>query len=190
MQVLELKSGDLLFIQASTEKLSRLIAASTQADMNQPNYTHVALVKRQGRDYLVLHADPEYGCVRQALTFFLADHPKQAIDVYRLTATKIDFEQVITRAESLLGQPYNHSFIKDQPGYYCSEFICEVFKPAAIFHEQPMHFGPHNTILPEWQTYYHRLSLPVPNSQRGSSPNYLIKENVPQNLEWLGSLQR
>ncbi|WP_050999225.1 YiiX/YebB-like N1pC/P60 family cysteine hydrolase [Liquorilactobacillus vini] len=188
--MLELKSGDLLFIQASTEKLSRLIAASTQADMNQSNYTHVALVKRQNGNYFVLHVAPEYGCVRQTLTFFLADHPKQAIDVYRLTATKIDFEQVITRAESLLGQPYNHSFIKDQPGYYCSEFICEVFKPAAIFHEQPMCFGSQQTILPAWHAYYQRLGLPIPVGQLGSSPNSLIKENVPQNLAWLGRLRR
>lgn len=186
----ELKTGDLLFIQASTEGLSRLIATSTQADLNQPNYTHVALVKRQNGNYFVLHATPEYGCVRQMLAVFLADHPKQVIDVYRLTATKINFEQAIARAESLLGQPYNHSFIKDQPGYYCSEFIYEAFKPAAIFHEQPMCFGSQQTILPAWHAYYQRLGLPIPFGQLGSSPNSLIKENVPQNLAWLGRLRR
>ncbi|WP_427860052.1 YiiX/YebB-like N1pC/P60 family cysteine hydrolase [Liquorilactobacillus sicerae] len=188
--MLELKTGDLLFIQASTEKLSRLIAASTKDDLSQTNYTHVALIKQQNRNYFVLHADQKRGCIRQSLADFLADQPNRVIDVYRLIDTKIDFEQATARAEALLGQPYNHSFIKNQPGCYCSEFICEAFKPAAIFHEQPMSFGPRQTVLPEWQAYYQHLGLPIPNGEPGSSPNSLIKENVPQNLQRLGSLAR
>lgn len=187
--MLELKSGDLLFVQSSTEKFSRLIAASTEYDSNKINYTHVALAVKQAGKYFVLHADQKRGCIRQTLAVFLAERPKQAIDVYRLVNVKIDFDQVLSKAEALLGQPYNHSFIKEQPGYYCSEFICKIFKESKVFHEVPMKFGPNGTILSSWEKYYQQLGLPIPIGQLGSSPNLLIKQAGVTELKFCGHLK-
>ena len=189
MQMFELKSGDLLFVQPSAEKFSYLIAASTKYNPVKTEYTHVGLVARKNKNYFVLHADQKRGCIRQSLAAFVADQSKQAIDVYRLADTQIDFTQVIARAEALLNQPYNHSFIKEQPGYYCSEFICEAFKESKVFHEVPMKFGPADTILPAWQKYYQKLDLPVPVGQLGSSPNSLIQQATVNKLKYLGHLK-
>ena len=85
----------------------------------------------------------------------------------------------------MLGQPYNWSFIKSRPGYYCSEYIMNAFQPAQIFTEAPMTFGPNNSILPGWLDYYADLGLPVPNGEPGTNPNGLA--NSPH-LNYLGRL--
>lgn len=185
----ELKSGDLVFVQPSAEKFSYLIAASTKYNPVKTEYTHVGLVARKNKNYFVLHADQKRGCIRQSLAAFVADQSKQAIDVYRLADTQIDFIQVIARAEALLNQPYNHSFIKEQPGYYCSEFICEAFKESKVFHEVPMRFGPNGTILSGWKKYYQQLGLSVPIGQLGSSPNLLIEQAGATELKFCGHLK-
>ena len=187
--MVELESGDLLFVQSSTEKFARLIAASTQYAPDKPNYTHVALAVKQAGKYFVLHANQKRGCIRQILTAFLAERPKQTIDVYRLLNAEVDFVQVIAKAAALLGQPYNHSFIKEQPGYYCSEFICEIFKDSGVFHEVPMKFGPNGTILSGWKKYYQQLGLSVPIGQLGSSPNLLIEQAGATELKFCGHLK-
>lgn len=173
-----LKNGDLLFVHCNDEQFSQVIAQSTAEFSTKENltrnYTHVAILEKKLSELFVLHAVPKKGCIRQPLIEFLKDNDN--VDVYRLKKEKIDFKNVIQHAKKLLGNPYNDSFIAEQPGYYCSEFICALF--SDIFIQTPMTFGSKNTILPEWHNYYKNLNLPIPNGLPGSSPNSLIKQNL------------
>ncbi|MDV7757642.1 YiiX/YebB-like N1pC/P60 family cysteine hydrolase [Liquorilactobacillus mali] len=174
-----LKSGDLLFVPDTNEKLSQIIAKSTvvkAVTRPQPrkNYTHVGVLEHGLEGLFVLHATPTKGCIRESLTDFLND--QQSIDVYRLKNSNIDHESAIQHGKTLLGEPYNSSFIAEQPGYYCSEFVCALYKD--IFAQTPMSFGPNGSILPEWHSYYKKINLPIPNGLPGSSPNSLLNQGI------------
>ncbi|WP_373891846.1 YiiX/YebB-like N1pC/P60 family cysteine hydrolase [Weissella confusa] len=173
----ELQTGDLLFVGSTTEQFSQMIAQSTQPDTETFNYTHVGIVEIAADGVFVLHASPELGSVRQPLNDFI-DQQTGSIDVYRLKASP-DLMPVIAKANTLLGQPYNWSFIASEPGFYCSEFIETAFSAIKNpFKKIAMTFGPDDSILPEWQTYYAKLGLPVPNGEPGTNPNALISNQL------------
>lgn len=182
--MIQIHTGDLIFVRDSLKPLSALIAASTQAAAF-PNYVHVALIEidNQG-DFFVLHASNDAGCIRQPLNEFLKE--SATVDIYRLKDKNVDFPGVIARAKTMLGSPYNPSFSSDQPGYYCSQFIYEAFRTTRVFKQTAMSFGPKGSILPAWRDYYRDLHFPIPNGQAGSSPNSLIRQNK---LDWIGSIQ-
>ncbi|KRL07070.1 YiiX/YebB-like N1pC/P60 family cysteine hydrolase [Liquorilactobacillus hordei] len=176
-----LKTGDLLFVPDTHEDLSQIIAKSTmnETDLSLKtcqNYTHVGVLEYNSKynDFFVLHATPIKGCIRETLTVFLNN--QQTIDVYRLKKSTISHKTAIQRGKKLLGEPYNSSFIAEQPGYYCSEFICALYKN--VFAQTPMSFGPNGSILPEWHDYYKKLDLPIPNKLPGSSPNSLLSQGL------------
>ncbi|MFR2312862.1 MAG: YiiX/YebB-like N1pC/P60 family cysteine hydrolase [Weissella confusa] len=173
----ELQTGDLLFVGSTTEQFSQMIAQSTQPKAQTINYTHVGIVELADDGLFVLHASPELGSVRQPLNSFLAAQTGN-VDLYRLK-TSFDFNSVIFKAKTLLGQPYNWSFIASEPGFYCSEFIETAFSVVKNpFKKIAMTFGPDDSILPEWQTYYAKLGLPVPNGEPGTNPNALISNQL------------
>ncbi|MFT9451272.1 YiiX/YebB-like N1pC/P60 family cysteine hydrolase [Liquorilactobacillus ghanensis] len=186
-----LKTGDLLFVRTdNTDALSRQIAAATQITTTERtmNYTHVGFLEEATANcFWVMHASPRKGCCREALADFLQEN-QTGVDAYRLQGQQIDYTAVTQRARQLLGSPYNFSFIADQPGYYCSEFICTIFKQAKLFKSIPMQFGPDKQILPAWQDYYQQLKLSVPVGQFGSSPNSLIAQTFPQHLKFIARI--
>ena len=173
----ELQNGDLLFVGSTTEQFSQMIAQSTQPDTETFNYTHVGIVEITADAVFVLHASPDLGSVRQPLNSFLMAQTGN-VDLYRLKAS-FDSDSVIVKAKTLLGQPYNWSFIASEPGFYCSEFIETAFSAIENpFKKIAMTFGPDDSILPEWQTYYAKLGLPVPNGEPGTKPNALISNQL------------
>ncbi|MGO1337325.1 MAG: YiiX/YebB-like N1pC/P60 family cysteine hydrolase [Leuconostoc fallax] len=176
MSISSYHNGDLLFVQASQQPLSQMIAQSTQNQTTvNVNYTHVAILEKSHDNFFVMHATHNKGCIRQKLTDFLHDQDTN-VDVYRLCQKKLNYNTIINRAKALLGSPYNTSFDPDEPGYYCSSFIYEIFKPEHFFNLIPMQFGPRNTVLPDWKRYYALLHLPIPNGKLGNNPNSLLQD--------------
>ena len=174
-----LKNGDLLFVPDTNDDLSQMIAKSTVSEIEvqfnaHKNYTHVGILERSLAGFFVLHATPAKGCIRETLTDFLIE--QQSLDVYRLKRSTANHESAIRRGKKLLGEPYNDSFIAEQPGYYCSEFVCALY--PNLFAQIPMSFGSGGSILPEWISYYKKLNLPIPNGLPGSSPNSLLKQDI------------
>ena len=142
----ELQNGDLLFVGSTTEQFSQMIAQSTQPKAQTINYTHVGIVELADDGVFVLHASPELGSVRQPLNSFLAAQTGN-VDLYRLK-TSFDLNSVIFKAKTLLGQPYNWSFIASEPGFYCSEFIETAFSVVKNpFKKIAMTFGPDDSNL-------------------------------------------
>lgn len=179
------KTGDLLLVRPSDQNFSKLIAASTK--QLKTNYTHIALIVQTATGTFCYDASPKHGCRKQTLTAFSQDEDAD-IDLYRLKQPIHHPEQLTQRAQACLGTPYNASFWAKQPGYYCSEFVCEVFAPLHYFHLTPMTFGPNGTILPDWQEYYNQLGLPIPNGEPGSSPNSLVAQGQLRFIQTLPSV--
>ncbi|TPR51077.1 UDP-N-acetylmuramoylalanyl-D-glutamate--2,6-diaminopimelate ligase [Apilactobacillus micheneri] len=160
-----LQNGDLLFVRSKNSQFEKMIAESTS---NKHNYTHVGILI----DKHVINATTKYGCIKQSLDAFINDQ-KAPIDIFRIMDKKIDFNLIQQQAETMLGLPYNHSFLQADKGLYCSELITELFKDYHIFKLEPLKFGNEKQVT-YWQQYYQKLGLKLPTNELGSSPNSLV----------------
>lgn len=172
-----LQNGDLLFVTAKNTGLSGAINNVTQKT-DVANFDHVGIVKKEGKNYFVLHAAPKGGSQKQDLESFIEDQASegQGIVSYRL---KPEFQSTISaaleNAEKLLGKPYNFNYILNDNSLYCSDFIERIFRQNHIFKLEPMTFidpkiGKTNEF---WQEFYSKKGLKVPEGELGCNPNGL-----------------
>lgn len=172
-----LQNGDLLFVTAKNTGLSGAINNVTQKT-DVANFDHVGIIKKEGKNYYVLHAAPKGGSQKQDLESFIEDQASegQGIVSYRL---KPEFQSTISaaleNAEKLLGKPYNFNYILNDNSLYCSDFIERIFRQNHIFKLEPMTFidpktGKTNEF---WQEFYRKKGLKVPEGELGCNPNGL-----------------
>lgn len=168
-----LQAGDLLFIKNQHEPMDEAIAASTGT------YVHVGIAVD---DQTVIHASPRYGVAMQGLAQFQAEFGRP--DVYRPQID--DVTDVIARAKTYLGQPYNATFYPNGEGLYCSELVEVAFGDLLPFAPQPLRFhDATHEISAYWQEYYAKLGVAVPVGQPGSNPVAMAQS--PQ-LTFIGTL--
>lgn len=168
-----LQAGDLLFIKNQHEPMDEAIAASTGT------YVHVSIAVD---DQTVIHASPRYGVAMQGLAQFQAEFGRP--DVYRPQID--DVTDVIARAKTYLGQPYNATFYPNGEGLYCSELVEVAFGDLLPFAPQPLRFhDATHEISAYWQEYYAKLGVAVPVGQPGSNPEAMAQS--PQ-LTFIGTL--
>ena len=168
-----LQAGDLLFIKNQHEPMDEAIAASTGT------YVHVGIAVD---DQTVIHASPRYGVAMQGLAQFQSEFGRP--DVYRPQID--DVTDVIARAKTYLGQPYNATFYPNGEGLYCSELVEVAFGDLLPFAPQPLRFhDATHEISAYWQEYYAKLGVAVPVGQPGSNPEAMAQS--PQ-LTFIGTL--
>lgn len=166
-----LQSGDLLFV-SDTSGMGQAVKASTG------NYTHVALVEREGDSLFIIDATQKRGVARRPIENTFAN--KMPVEVYRLTIP-FDTAAVIARAKSLLGKPYDNAFLPDNDAYYCSELIQEAF--GNLFESKPMNWRDTDGNLPEyWQKHFKELGIHVPEGVPGTNPTDLSRSPLLQKL--------
>lgn len=176
-----LENGDLLFVPAADSGLSGAINNVTQTE-KKTSYDHIGIVKKEEHHLYVLHAAPRGGSQKQRLSHFIKEQTKsgQKIDVYRL---KSEFQSSIpasvSKAETLVGKPYNFNYILDDNSFYCSDFVERAFRDNQIFQLEPMTFvdpktGKTNAF---WEKFYHDKNLKVPEGEPGCNPNGLAASN-------------
>lgn len=164
------QEGDLLFVTAGSTGLSGAIDDATGRD-DATRFDHVALVA----DGTVLHAD-EQGSREQALSDFLAsarDRQRQVV-VYRLVPSRqAAIPDAIAKARTLLGKPYNATYVQSEDSYYCSDFIERAFRAHHVFALQPMNFRNRQTgrISPYWTEFYRSRGMEVPQDAPGTNPS-------------------
>lgn len=176
-----LENGDLLFVPSVDSGLSGAINNVTQTE-KKTSYDHIGIVKKEDHHIYVLHAAPKGGSQKQKLHSFLKDQTKsgQKIDVYRL---KPEFRSAVpnavTKAETLLGRPYNFNYILDEKSYYCSDFVERAFRDHQIFQLEPMTFIDPKTKETNvfWEKFYKDKKLKVPEGEPGCNPNGLANSN-------------
>lgn len=174
-----LQSGDLLFLNENKSDMEKAITASTG------EYTHVALVERDSaNDVWVIEASPKEGVQRISFCQFEKDNSinfsKGICDIYRLTVP-FDTVAVMARAKSLIGKPYDNTFLPDNGAYYCSELIEVAFD--GLFKSKPMNWRDADGNLPDyWQKHFEKLGMPVPEGVPGTNPTDLSRSPLLKKL--------
>ena len=127
------------------------------------NYSHVAIYL----DEMIYHASRKAGVIcKEAADFFESNH---LYDLY--VYSEMDIQSVKEKDCKHLEAPYNASFYTDGHGFYCSQYMAEIFP---IFETIPMKFGDgEQEISGFWREYYRELGLPVPINQAGTNPSQL-----------------
>ncbi len=186
---IKLQSGDLLFREKSSENISEAIDRVTQTS-GATHFSHVGLVEVTDTGVVVLHAYPEGGSCIVSLNEFL--HPKG--DSVRVIAYRLKKEGqkaiplAIKKAHSMLGKPYNFSYILSDTAHYCSEFIYLAFAADSVFKLEPMTFkDPKTGTFPKaWVEYYQKMGIEIPEGKPGCNPNGLAAS---EKLEQLGKIE-
>lgn len=169
-----IKTGDLLFRETVSGNLSKAIDQVTQTE-KQTHFSHVGLAVVEHDSVYVLHASPNGGTCKVRFAEF--SHPKgdsTQVTIYRLKAAyQSAIPAAITQANTLLGKPYNFSYVLSNTSHYCSEFIYLAFEADSIFKLNPMTFIDPKTgeFAATWITYYQQLRMEVPEGLPGCNPN-------------------
>ena len=186
---IKLQSGDLLFREKSSENISEAIDRVTQTS-GATHFSHVGLVEATDTGIVVLHAYPEGGTCIVSLNEFL--HPKgDSVNIiaYRLKEVwQKAIPTAIQKAHSMLGKPYNFSYILSDTAHYCSKFIYLAFAADSIFKLEPMTFkDPKPGTFPAaWLEYYQKMGIEIPEGKPGCNPNGLAAS---EKLERLGKIE-
>ncbi len=171
---IDLQTGDLLFCSPTSGELSKAIDQVTQTG-KETHFDHIGIVDIHNDTVYVLHAAPSKGVCRETLAhFFYSYKEKVIISTYRLNDKYAKaIPAAIKKAYTLLGQPYNYSYILKDKGMYCSEYIYEIFAADSIFILNPMTFKNPQTgeFLTGWVDHYKKLGIPIPEGEPGCNPN-------------------
>ncbi|WP_240472216.1 YiiX/YebB-like N1pC/P60 family cysteine hydrolase [Mangrovimonas xylaniphaga] len=173
-----LQTGDVLFREPAESSLSKAIDAVTQTD-KATHFSHMGLVEKVGDTIFVLHADTEGGSCKISLREFIyppsdSIPQERTVIAYRL---KPDYQKAIpdaiSKAKTMLGKPYNFSYVMNDSSYYCSGFVYRAFVKDSIFKLNPMTFKDPDTgkFNPSWIALYKELGMDVPESLPGCNPN-------------------
>ncbi|AJQ92833.1 YiiX/YebB-like N1pC/P60 family cysteine hydrolase [Gynuella sunshinyii] len=170
-----LMNGDIVFRAAADNDLAEAINDVTQTNQFD-HYTHMGITEVKDQHVYIYHADPHLGVCCQALSEFRLSEQNEVLNigVYRLTPSYQHYvDNALSLARTLIGQPYNHSYILDHQGFYCSEFIYHLFADTGLFTLKPMTFKQpgSDSFHPGWITYYRELGLEIPEGLPGCNPN-------------------
>ncbi|WP_026968057.1 YiiX/YebB-like N1pC/P60 family cysteine hydrolase [Algoriphagus terrigena] len=174
---LVLQTGDLLFVGAKADQLSGAINRVTQRE-EDASFDHVGILEVSESGIYLLHASPEKGSVREPLDSLVnrATAKDKQLAVYRLTGeAQASIPEAIRTAGTLLGKPYNWTYVLNDSSLYCSDFVERAFRDAALFKLEPMTFKDPKTGQTDtyWAEFYRKLGMEVPEGQPGCNPNGL-----------------
>jgi len=171
-------SGDLVFRSTSAGGISDAINSVTK-NSQQISYSHMGICIVENNNIWVYHAAPAKGVCKELLEDFC--RPDTAFtyttDLYRLDISIQSLKEIKTKLDNYLGQPYDSTYIINNEGYYCSEFIYDVFKNNEIFKLNTMTFKDPLTGLfhDGWIEHYKNLGIEIPEGQPGCNPNDMSK---------------
>lgn len=171
----DLRSGDLVFVTAEKENLSGAINRVTQKNEAE-NYDHVGIIEKNNNMYFVLHAAPNGGSQKEKLNNFIKNQTEGNAEVY-LYRLKPEFQNsipdAIKKANSILGKPYNFTYVLNEETLYCSDFIERIFRSSQIFELKPMTFINPKTGKTDdfWIKFYQDKNMEVPEGKLGCNPN-------------------
>lgn len=173
----KLQNGDLIFVEAKQANLSGAINRVTQKSETE-KFDHIGLVEVSPEGIFVLHASPQLGSNRQTLEDFCLENESngQKMVVYRLKSPyQKAINPAVEKAKTMLGKPYNWTYILNDSTYYCSDFVERAFRENAIFEHIPMNFkNPQTQQIDDfWIDFYKKLNVEVPQDQPGTNPNQL-----------------
>lgn len=171
----KVKRGDVLFRSSLDSTLSSSINKVTGG----VGYSHMGIADTLNGKIVVLHASPNGGVHRSSLRDFIReDGVSHRVDVFRIdNPIRNDINSALIKGRSLIGEPYNFTYIVEDDGYYCSEYIYEIFKKDSLFQLEPMTFkNPTSGDFDRgWVNYYRKLDMDIPEGKLGCNPNKMSK---------------
>ncbi len=181
-----IQNGDHLFLYATDDSLSQAINTVTESEPGR-NYTHQGLVQIEGKDTFVWHSAPEKGVVKESLSEFqnTQDGALRGMDIFRMPdSLQKHLPTIWKRANVLLGKPYNATYIMEDDGFYCSEFIYALFSTYGLFTLEPMNFkDPKTGTYPKaWIDHYQKLDIQIPEGKPGCNPNGMSRSPMLQKV--------
>lgn len=181
VELSEINNGDLIFVGTTNKDLSGAINRVTQ-NSSTKNFDHVGVIEKIQDSIFVLHAVPKGGSQREEIHQFYKNQKieSNSLIIYRLHPEyQHAIASAIEQAKSLIGKPYNWSYILNENEFYCSDFIERAFRKHAIFKLIPMNFKNPNTneIDTFWVDFYKKQNLEVPQNQPGTNPNQLAESD-------------
>lgn len=187
---LDLQHGDLIFVGAEKENLSGAINRVTQTS-EAISFDHMGIIEIHQDSLFIIHASTQKGSVREPLDslVFRKNLTPEKFAIYRLSKDhQYSINQAIKESKSLLGKPYNWSYVLNDSTLYCSDLVERAFRSADIFQLEPMTF-----INPEtgktdsfWVDFYAKQGMDVPEGKLGCNPNGLAAS---EKLEFIGYLE-
>lgn len=165
----EIRPGDLLFQDLDCGPLCEAIEAVTEGAEGR-DFSHVGLVIQVSDSLAVIEAIGEKVSLN-GLGDFFARSPKVALGRPKEQWQTL-IPMVTTKANSLLGTPYDDAFLPNNGRLYCSELVALVWEAAnggELFFETPhMTFKDPNTgeFFPAWVEYFNRLNMVIPKAFR------------------------
>jgi hypothetical protein len=171
----QIKTGDIVFRGATESNLSEAINDVTQTSKST-SYTHMGICDVIDGKVIVYHSDLGKGVVKESIDTFMnsEDSISYTVDLYRIKNSNTEqIEKAITSAKALIGESYNTTYILEDEGYYCSEYIYELFKKDSIFKLEPMTFkNPETAVFHKgWIEHYQNLGIAIPEGKLGCNPN-------------------
>ncbi len=181
----DIKTGDLLFREKVTASLSQAIDQVTQTNQ-ETHFSHVGLAVIEQDSVFVLHASSIGGTCKVSLNEFThSESDSTQVFVYRLKQPyRKGIPQAIQKAYSMLGKPYNFSYVLSDSSHYCSEFIYKAFQHDSIFKMNPMTFKDPVTgkFVDTWVKHYEDLGISIPEGLPGCNPNGMAASEKLQKL--------
>lgn len=173
----DISNGDLVFVTAQKENLSGAINRVTQKNETE-NYDHIGIIEKNKYSVFVLHASPKGGSQKQTLKEFIKNQTEGNAEIY-LYRLKPEFQnsipEAIEKANSLLGKPYNFTYVLNEETLYCSDFMERIFRNYHVFELKPMTFINPKTGKTDdfWFKFYQEKNMEVPEGKLGCNPNGL-----------------
>ena len=163
---------DLIFQVAEATDFSKAITDAT-AHKDVVKFDHVAMVVIDNRQTYVIEASAKNGVSMVLFDDFVRQLP--AGFIVKRVKGKIKTKQIIEKAKSHLGEPYDWSYLPDNGKMYCSDLIYESFVNAEgnrMFQAKPMNFRDSNGQMPQfWTDLFAKLGEEIPEGVLGTNPN-------------------
>ncbi|EJW88654.1 aldehyde dehydrogenase 11 [Wuchereria bancrofti] len=175
--------GDVIFFKKGDNRKSDEQFEEAVAGVASEAVIHVAMLYEDTVQW-VLHATRESGVCQELLINVIEKLHPESIEVYRAQVSQTVRISASQWAKSKVGANYNDIFSpnmrnsKGDEAFYCCQLITKSYEAAGIHDFCPSHqlnFNDSNgKILPFWEEYYRKRSLPVLQDMPGSHPAKLI----------------
>ena len=179
----KLQSGDLIFVGLPIDysidadsTMASAIAASTGS--GELNLIHVAIADVEKDGVYIIDATLRHGVDRHPLDTFFTDFTLQdgslpTFIVKRLKDPKTAVD-VIQKAESFCGEPYDTAFREGNNARYCSELVRDSYLTADggyLFPQEPMNWKDADGEIPVYWTWlFGQIGMEVPQGEPGTNP--------------------
>jgi len=188
----ELQAGDLLFQDLDGSSLSDAIEEVT-AEQKVMSFSHVGIaIPIDNKGLMILEAIGDRVQLNDLDSFLTRSLNSDRMPQVLVARLKDQYQDRIKEAldygKSLLGLPYDPTYLMSDSTYYCSELIYEIFKHSGdgseLFSLNPMTFKDPKTgrFHPVWLEYYKKLGVDIPEGQPGCNPNGMSESNK---LDWV-----